>query len=190
MEKTLEEYRRLLPAAEKYTYMNSAGCGPLPLPVLERMEGVFRRMALEGQVNVEIHGWLKEMLEEIDLGGGALLDIGIYNLGFLHMVMGQAPVSFESNVHMSEYGTDDFSAVSLTYPGGRSAHAVQAIGMDLGRAAAVFGTRGAIWLPDFQMARTMTVTPYGGQPYEMSLPWEINGFEYQIDLKRFLHEYN
>ena len=65
MEKTLEEYRRLLPAAEKYTYMNSAGCGPLPLPVLERMEAVFRRMALEGQVNVEIHGWLKEMLEEI-----------------------------------------------------------------------------------------------------------------------------
>ncbi len=65
MEKMLEEYRRLLPAAEKYTYMNSAGCGPLPLPVLERMEGVFRRMALEGQVNVEIHGWLKEMLEEI-----------------------------------------------------------------------------------------------------------------------------
>ena len=65
MEKTLEEYRRLLPAAEKYTYMNSAGCGPLSLPVLERMEGVFRRMALEGQVNVEIHGWIKEMLEEI-----------------------------------------------------------------------------------------------------------------------------
>ena len=65
MEKTLEEYRRLLPAAEKYIYMNSAGCGPLPMPVLERMEGVFRRMALEGQVNVEIHGWLKEMLEEI-----------------------------------------------------------------------------------------------------------------------------
>ena len=57
---------------------------------------------------------------------------------------------------------------------------MQAIGMDLGRAAAVFGTRGAIWLPDFQMARTMTVTPYGGQPYEVSLPWEINGFEYQI----------
>ena len=74
MEKTLEEYRRLLPAAEKYTYMNSAGCGPLPLPVLERMEGVFRRMALEGQVNVEIHGWLKEMLEEIRAEGAAFIN--------------------------------------------------------------------------------------------------------------------
>ena len=156
------------------------------LPQLQHMMGLIAQDVI-GEVRHARceYGFIAQGARKIrkfnsDLGGGALLDIGIYNLGFLHMVMGQAPVSFESNVHMSEYGTDDFSAVSLTYPGGRSAHAVQAIGMDLGRAAAVFGTRGAIWLPDFQMARTMTVTPYGGQPYEVSLPWEINGFEYQI----------
>ena len=156
------------------------------LPQLQHMMGLIAQGVI-GEVRHARceYGFIAQGARKIrkfnsDLGGGALLDIGIYNLGFLHMVMGQAPVSFESNVHMSEYGTDDFSAVSLTYPGGRSAHAVQAIGMDLGRAAAVFGTRGAIWLPDFQMARTMTVTPYGGQPYEVSLPWEINGFEYQI----------
>jgi len=89
-------------------------------------------------------------------------------------------VSFESSVHINEYGTDDFSALQLVYPGGKSAHAAQSIGMDMGRGAAVFGSEGAIWLPDFQMAETMTVSPYGGEPYEVSLPWEINGFEYQI----------
>ena len=148
------------------------------LPQLQHVIGEVRHARCE--YGFIAKGARKDRKFNSDLGGGALLDIGIYNLGFLHMVMGAAPLSFESNVHISEYGTDDFSAVSLTYPGGRSAHAVQAIGMDLGRAAAVFGTRGAIWLPDFQMARTMTVTPYGGQSYEVSLPWEINGFEYQI----------
>lgn len=58
-----EEYRKLLPAAEKYTYMNSAGCGPMSIPVQKKMESVFRHMTEEGQVNVEIHQWLKTLLE-------------------------------------------------------------------------------------------------------------------------------
>ncbi len=156
------------------------------LPLLQRMEELIAQGAI-GQVRHArcefgfiAQGARKDRKFNSDLGGGALLDIGIYNLGFLHMVMGEAPVSFESSVHINEYGTDDFSAVQLVYPGGRSAHAVQSIGMDMGRGAAVFGSEGAIRLPDFQMAQTMTVSPYGGKPYEVSLPWEINGFEYQI----------
>lgn len=156
------------------------------LPLLQRMEELIAQGAI-GQVRHArcefgfiAQGARKDRKFNPDLGGGALLDIGIYNLGFLHMVMGEAPVSFESSVHINEYGTDDFSAIQLVYPGGKSAHAAQSIGMDMGRGAAVFGSEGAIWLPDFQMAQTMTVSPYGGKPYEVSLPWEINGFEYQI----------
>lgn len=59
------KFRKLLPAADQYTYLNSAGCGPLALPVLRRMTEIFTRMAEEGQVNVEVHDWLKEMLEEV-----------------------------------------------------------------------------------------------------------------------------
>ena len=68
-----------------------------------------------------------------ELGGGALLDIGIYNLGFLHMVMGDYPESFSSEVRFNEFGTDDFSALQLSYPGGRTAHALQTIGMQIDR---------------------------------------------------------
>lgn len=57
--------RKQMPAAEKYIYMNSGGCGPMPTMVLKSMEDVFERMVQEGQVNVEIHGWLKELLEDV-----------------------------------------------------------------------------------------------------------------------------
>lgn len=59
------KYRKLLPAAEKYTYLNSAGCGPLATPVLNRMVETFTYMADEGQVNVKVHDEIKVLLEDI-----------------------------------------------------------------------------------------------------------------------------
>lgn len=64
-EKRFDLCRRQMPAAEKYIYMNSAGCGPMPLSVHRSMESVFEQMVEEGQVNVKIHGWLKDLLEEV-----------------------------------------------------------------------------------------------------------------------------
>lgn len=58
-------YRKQLPAAEKYIYMNSGGCGPMPVCVLRAMEQVFEQMTEEGQVNVRIHDWLKDLLEDV-----------------------------------------------------------------------------------------------------------------------------
>lgn len=60
-----ERYRRQIPAIQKYIYMNSAGCGPMPVPVLRSMETVFEKMTEEGQVNPGIHKWLKELLEDV-----------------------------------------------------------------------------------------------------------------------------
>lgn len=114
------------------------------------------------------------------LGGGALLDIGIYNLGFIHMITGCAPVHFTSSVSINEYGTDDFSIISLEYPGGITAVATTSIGMVMPREAAVFGTRGSIALTDYQHAQSMTIRPYDGDSYTLEIPFEVNGYEYQV----------
>ena len=55
-----------------------------------------------------------------------------------------------------------------------------AIGLDIQRKAAVIGTKGSIYLDDFQKAETMTVSLSDGEEYEIEIPFEINGFEYQI----------
>ena len=115
-----------------------------------------------------------------ELGGGALLDIGIYNLGFLRMVMGSDPEAFTSEVQFNEFGTDCFSVLQLTYPGGRTAHSLQAIGLEIPRHAALYFEKGNVYLPDFQDAFKMEVHPLGQEAYTLSFPPEVNGFEYEI----------
>ncbi len=115
------------------------------------------------------------------LGGGALLDIGIYNLGFIRMVMGDMqPESFESSYHLNEYGTDDFSTILLKYADGKSATITTSIGMSIPRFAAVYGTQGSILLDDFQQSTKFTVQRYGEEAYTIELPFDATGFEYQI----------
>ncbi|MBQ8094123.1 MAG: Gfo/Idh/MocA family oxidoreductase [Clostridia bacterium] len=126
------------------------------------------------------NGARRERKFRSELGGGALLDIGIYNLGFLHMVMGTSPESFVSEAQLNEFGTDEFSIVQLAYPGGRTAHALQAIGMQIERQAALYFDKASIYLPDFQHAVSMTVKPVDGAPEEISIPVDVNGFEYEI----------
>ena len=63
---------------------------------------------------------------------------------------------------------------------GAEAVATTAIGLDIQRKAAVIGTKGSIYLDDFQKAETMTVSLSDGEEYEIEIPFEINGFEYQI----------
>ncbi len=115
-----------------------------------------------------------------ELGGGALLDIGIYNLGFLNMVMGGEPERFDTEVRMNEYETDEYSVIQLVYPNGKTAQCLQTIGLQIERQAALYFDNASIYLPDFQGAYKMTVKENGGGEYTLEFPPDINGFEYEI----------
>ena len=115
------------------------------------------------------------------LGGGALLDIGIYNLGFLRIICGQDPQNVETlKVNLNEYGTDDYSCLKFKYSDGLTAESVQTIGHELKRNARIEGTKGNIFLPDFQHAETMILEVEGKEPETIDCPVDINGFEYEI----------
>ena len=44
----------------------------------------------------------------------------------------------------------------------------------------ITGIKGSIFLPDFQHAVKMTVQPLDKEAWDVELPVEINGFEYEI----------
>lgn len=115
-----------------------------------------------------------------ELGGGALMDIGIYNLGFIQMVLNMVPERIETEMKLNELGTDDYSSLTLWYPGGVRADSVQATDRLIERNAVITGTKGSIFLPDFQHAVKMTVQPLDKEAWDVELPVEINGFEYEI----------
>lgn len=115
------------------------------------------------------------------LGGGALLDIGIYNLGFLQLVTGQQPDSITTQqLTLSPEGTDAYSRLLLHYPSGCTAVSTQCIGQTLTRNAWISCEQGSIFIPDFQHAARMVVLREGQSPEMVRCPFEYNGFEYQI----------
>lgn len=157
------------------------------LPVLQKMKALIEAGTIGDVVwarsdyGFVAKGARKDRKFDSALAGGALLDIGIYNLGFMRMVMGdEQPESFESQYHINEYGTDDFSTILFRYPSGKSAVVTTSIGIPMARYAMVYGTKGSIALDDFQHAKKLTVQVEEEEPYTIELPMEINGFEYQI----------
>jgi len=127
-----------------------------------------------------VQGERKNRKLDASLGGGALLDIGIYNIGFVAMTLGYQPITIQSSVHMNELGTDDFETMIFEYENGATASMSVSIGMKIEKAGAIYGTKGSILLPDFQQAEKMYVDFYNGTVEEINMPVDINGFEYQI----------
>lgn len=78
------------------------------------------------------------------LGGGALLDVGIYTVSFASMVLGPHPESVSSTVHLGETGVDEHFSLLLSYSGGKSASLNGGVRLNLLDEAHVFGTEGHI----------------------------------------------
>ena len=54
-------------------------------------------------------------LTEPKLGGGAVLDIGIYPINFATMIFGEKPESVHADGWLTSTGVDEFAAITLKY---------------------------------------------------------------------------
>jgi predicted dehydrogenase len=115
-----------------------------------------------------------------NLAGGALLDIGVYAIGVATMLLGYNPSHIYSSAIIGEYGTDKFDSIMLEYENKTTAHLITTIGSQIGQQAVILGTKGHIILPDFSALQEFTVVLDDGTQYTKKLPFDINGFEYQI----------
>jgi predicted dehydrogenase len=113
------------------------------------------------------------------LGGGALLDVGIYPLSLASMILGQ-PDRITSMAHLGETGVDENDAIILGYPGGALAVLTTAIRTLTPMEVVLNGTDGRItihsrwWCPN-----RMTVEIYGKEKTEIEMPYAGNGYNYE-----------
>ena len=122
---------------------------------------------------------VKKRLCDSSLGGGALLDIGIYPLSFIDMILDCKVKSFTSDVKINEYHTDEYSKIHLEYENGASADVLITFNEELKKEAYIEGTKGMIYVPNHHQNEGFIVKL--DKDIEYSYPFKINGFEYQIE---------
>lgn len=113
------------------------------------------------------------------LGGGALLDVGIYVLSVASMVLGPHPEQVTSATTLGQTGVDEQSAMVLRYPGGQLAVLSCAVRTSTPVEARFLGTDGMILLHSpFYKCGALTVKR-GGAEEQIDLPLEGNGYNYE-----------
>ena len=112
-----------------------------------------------------------------DLGGGALLDRGVYPLTLAQLLLGR-PDSVQAMGEMRDDGLDVTVSVFLRYAEGRLANALTSVAEFVGVGASVGGTKGIVTLdPPFHMTETFSVVePPFGAPRTVTEPREGNGY--------------
>mgnify|MGYP004676521607 FL=1 len=114
-----------------------------------------------------------------ELAGGTLLDIGVYAVGFACMMMGYAFDDVRGDLVMNGVGTDALDAITLR-KGRAVAQLTTVIGANMPTFGAVYGTKGRIDIPEFKNPTRAVLHLDGQEPEELTHPFEINGFEYEI----------
>ena len=115
------------------------------------------------------------------LGGGGLLDVGVYPLSLAQMILG-APTRIASLAEIGATGVDEQCAAVLGYADGQLAVIRAAVRTAMGQEAEILGTEGRIRLhAGWWRGSRLTLTPAGGEPRDIDVPARGNGYNYQAE---------
>ena len=120
------------------------------------------------------------------LGGGGLLDIGIYPLNFAAFVLGDI-VAAQADAVLWPTGVDVHTVFNLRHAGGRLSQGMCSLRATTGCHATVFGTNGRIEVsPPFYAAQQLRLArgtrPWEETPVEIiDKPWRGNRYVAQVE---------
>ena len=116
------------------------------------------------------------------LGGGALLDVGVYPVSFASMVFGQ-PTEIESLCHLGKTGVDEQSAALFRYGQGQMAVLAAAVRTEIPRDAYIIGTKGTLRIhaPWWQSQKLTLKFTEKEREKVLKCPFKGNGFSFEAE---------
>jgi len=113
-----------------------------------------------------------------ELGGGALLDVGVYPISLASLLFG-TPDSVSGWAQLGQSGVDEAVGIVLGYGAGRAALIATTVRANTAQEALLTGTKGRLkihapwWRPS---SMTLSV---GGKDEVINVPFESNGYQYE-----------
>jgi len=121
-------------------------------------------------------------LLNLKLGGGSILDVGVYTISFASMVLGEVPGEVTGLAHLGETGVDEQSAMVLGYDQGKLAVLSCAIRTKTPQQALIIGTKGTIKIhPPFFCPTTATISVAGMEERVINMAFDGNGYNYEAE---------
>ncbi|XP_027136829.1 trans-1,2-dihydrobenzene-1,2-diol dehydrogenase isoform X1 [Larimichthys crocea] len=106
-----------------------------------------------------------------ELGGGAMLDLGIYCLQFICMVYREKPECIQAMGVCLETGVDETVVVTLKFSKNRMAVFTCSMGVQLSNDAIIVGTKGTIRIPEHMWCPTSLVVNGKETQYPVPEPY-------------------
>ncbi|TFV49424.1 Gfo/Idh/MocA family oxidoreductase [Blastococcus sp. TF02A_35] len=121
-----------------------------------------------------------DRLFALELGGGALLDLGVYVVSFAQMLLG-TPDRVVATGSVFPSGADAEAAILLGYDDGRNAALTTSLRYALPGTARVVGTTGWIDVqPRFHHPQTIVLHRNGAEPEEITRPQTGAGYAHEL----------
>ncbi|MDR1950142.1 MAG: Gfo/Idh/MocA family oxidoreductase [Spirochaetaceae bacterium] len=117
-----------------------------------------------------------------ELGGGALLDAGVYPISLASMVFGGGkPEKIASLLYLGQTGVDEEFSGLISYGGCRIATVSAALRTAMVNDGWIYGSSGRIHLPDFVFSHKARLICDGRYSYDYEGEFLSNGYNYEAE---------
>ena len=123
-----------------------------------------------------------------DLGGGALLDVGVYGIALALRIAGGRPDEVQASSRIGDHAVDETTLATLSWTDGVRASVLCSIEAQLSGSAWIGGTAGAIEIPaKFSQPDRIILRRQGRDPEEFAFARIGNGYSFEaIEVMRCL----
>lgn len=133
---------------------------------------------IEADFSFGIPKEVNSKLFDVNLAGGATLDVGVYSLNFASIFLGDDHEKLYAVSDVKE-GVDLHTVILIKYKNGAIANLSAGIGLNKPKGAYIYGTKGHIFVPVFFAAYEFFVT-VGDETRNIKKPPMAGGFEEEI----------
>lgn len=159
------------------------------LPVIEKLKELLAQKVigniqfLKTGFHVHLDFPPEHRTYNLALGGGALLDLGIYPISFASLIYKTQPGELVSVAKIGETGVDEHFGAVFHYPGGEMAMVSAAADGDHYQDIMIYGDRGHIKIDAHRSWKysRMTIHPLGQPEQVHEYPYLGTGYSYQAE---------